>query len=254
MAQDPPAILISSDDESSDPTWTETDWINCGKTYPTSNIPASVIQRRKTLLQIPQMYAKSIPAPQASIASLISTTRLPLQSRTLTPYTANVLFSAEVSNEAFGVFSEWDIPPLSFVLELETAFGQAWFDGANSIRSRNQKGSYLPFYAISYWRTMHRVLDSKSAWDKARLWIERGARLPSELPHVEAALTMMQTLSWGISLSVANIGCLPRDLAATLLGEGHWLNDDTIDLLVTHLCVRLRDKPPASPTSGKYPI
>ena len=65
------------------------------------------------------------------------------------------------------------IPPKEWLEELDKDFGQAWFNGAQSIEDKWFKNSQLPLWTLSYWKEMRIVIEKQAIWQAADEWLAR---------------------------------------------------------------------------------
>src|SRR5690606_25368822 len=88
------------------------------------------------------------------------------------------------------------IPSAWVINKLRNAFGQAWFDGCQSIvDERSRDKARFPLYAIEFWVEMAQVLDGKKAWEESERWFRvevekalkgRKKTSPAVLAQIEA--------------------------------------------------------------------
>jgi hypothetical protein len=135
-------ILIDiSDSEDDHQEWDEKYWIGVGKKFPVSGeVPAFIEVARSKALALPPVYSLYIPSPKMSITDLLKT-KLPVQSSALIMHSAAGAFSKEKPNEDMTRLKTRSIPPKAWLEQLEKDFGQAWFNGTQSIEDKRYKNS-----------------------------------------------------------------------------------------------------------------
>ncbi|KAF9231491.1 hypothetical protein BU15DRAFT_82327 [Melanogaster broomeanus] len=197
-------VEVSDDDPSLiEPRFHPSEWIGQGKTYPAADTPAYIIYARKQLLTIPPSFHSHLPAIEMTILELLNE-NLPAQ------------------------------PSM-----LNTALGQAWFDGARSIIDFRYVNSRLPLWVITYWTEMSITLRKRNQWETAHRWLIRigqEGKMPC-LAEADSAREAMASLSWGKPVDAYGGGGTPEFLLP-LLSDDQWLNDEIIDLAMQKLTER----------------
>jgi hypothetical protein len=123
--------------------------------------------------------------------------------------------------------------------ELEKDFGQAWFDGARSIKDKRFKDSRLALCALSYWKEMRVIIEKRAIWQAADEWLARWGKNGEELEEADRARELMSCLPWGQNITALGAGC-PKENLAVLLSD-NWVDDEIVNMMMFDLaaCVRL---------------
>jgi hypothetical protein len=151
-------IILDTPDNPPHQEWVVKEWIGVGKKYPIlGEVPAFIEAARSQVLAVPPACLSYIPSKRMSITDLLKA-NLPTQSSTLTMHTAAGAFSKEELNEELTCLKTRSIPPKDWLEMLEKDFGQAWFNGAQSIEDKWFKNSRLPLCVLSYWKEMRIVI------------------------------------------------------------------------------------------------
>ena len=131
------------------------------------------------------------------------------------------------------------IPPKEWLEELDKDFGQAWFNGAQSIEDKWFKNSQLPLWTLSYWKEMRIVIEKQAIWQAADEWLARWGKDGEMLEEADHAREMMSCLSWGLDITALGARC-PKENFTVLLSD-NWIDNDTIDMmmfdLAAHVCL-----------------
>jgi hypothetical protein len=121
--------------------WDEREWIGTGKKYPISGkVPAFIEAARSRALAVPSAFSSSIPSSKISITDLLKA-KLPVQSSALIMHTTTGAFSKEEPNEDLTCLKTCPIPLKEWLEKLDKDFGQAWLNGARSIKDERYKFS-----------------------------------------------------------------------------------------------------------------
>ena len=224
--------------------WKDTDWIMQNKKYPAVDTPPPVLAARRQVLAIPPDQASLLPAPHIPVSQLLGLD-LPSQPARLTFEKAPKTFSQELPTDTLvGITWSRPIPPPPFLKDLESAFGQAWFNGAQSIVDSRYKQSRLPLHALTYWSEMSRTLMKKATWRKAVVWLDKLDEKFVSTGLSQRARGFMDTLAWGEDLRVLG-AATTTDALARLLSD-QWLHDEAVDMLTTNLANRVLANPELS--------
>ena len=137
------------------PSFIKSEWIGIGKKYPTTDTPLEVVWARAELLKIPETQAGHLPSPNIPITQFLHI-QFPPQSSEIITVKPQAWFSNDTPTTNIGFLMKRPIPPRQFLLKLEGAMGQAWFDGAKSILDTrfNNSQDRLPLWVISFWKTI----------------------------------------------------------------------------------------------------
>ncbi|KAI0671454.1 hypothetical protein C8Q78DRAFT_1153176 [Trametes maxima] len=216
------STIIIEDDSELLRRWKESDWISQNKKYPYS--------------QTPQWSSRLANTSSLSLRSMQAFSQISLP---LFYEKADTAFSVELATDDISShhFTKRPIPPVTYLNSLKDIFGQAWFDGAQSIIDFRYKQSRLPLYVLSYWDEMARVLKQKKAWQRAETWVAEWASRQDLFMLASEVRGVMDLLPWGEDVQVLGAATQPVTLANLLSDE--WLDDELIDMLFTHLSERV---------------
>jgi hypothetical protein len=217
-----------------------------GQSYAENKDNHLIQEQKQYLLSVPlYIFEKYFPSENLSIANFV---RISLP-QPLNPYFLPKLdtwFSKDEPNTDLGELMNPGrvIPSKKFLIQLEDAFGQAWFHGAKSIVDWLNNGSQdrLPFAAIQLWHSLHTILVSHIAWKNAYKYIQNIERLPCinyELKLLgQEVLKAFDILGWKQSLPrIDKPYYFSLDLIS-LLSESEWLKDNTINIILEEISYR----------------
>ncbi len=207
--------------------------------------PPVVGAARRQILAIPPHERLFLPSEDLSITALLQL-ELPSQPLVLAYEKAQTAFTHLPPTESLNAVSmkSRPIPPSDYIKTLWSAFGQAWFDGAQSVVDFRYKQSRLPLYVITYWDEMSRALQHAKSWKRARGWAMSWlSKLDDGEMLREAVGGVLDSLAWGLGLRALGASSTVDSLAKLLSDD--WLDDCVIDMLVTDLNLRA---PPDSRT------
>src|SRR5882762_4768097 len=129
-------ILIDTPDDPLHQEWIEREWIGVGKKYPVSSeVPTFIEAAHSKVLAVPPIYSSYIPDQKMSITDLLKA-KLPVQSSALITHSAAGAFSKEELNKDMACLKTRPIPPKAWLEQLDKDFGQAWFNGEQSIEDK----------------------------------------------------------------------------------------------------------------------
>jgi hypothetical protein len=226
--------------------WDEQLWIGKNKRYPASETPDYILAARSEVMAIPAAYAVFIPDARLSISDLLRA-NLPVQSSALITTAARRAFCKDEPNEDLACLAVRHIPPRTWLQQLEAAFGQAWFDGARSIRDERFKSSRLPLWVVSFWKGMADALEKRSAWQAAAEWVDRWGKEKELLHEADCVRAMMTLLSWGVKVSALGAD-FPKEQFTRLLSD-NWIDGEIIDMMMFELSARAKLDPELSKTT-----
>jgi hypothetical protein len=230
---------IEIDDDSTLP-WDPTVWIKAGKKYPASNTPSHVLLARSAILEIPTHMLSMLPDKTLSVVDLLKYT-LPVKSTTLVSSQVSDAFTPLEPNEDPKILATRPIPPDDYLAKLESVFGQAWFDGAQSITDTRYKDSRLPLWTLTFWKEISMVIRKKMLWKRSEAWIAALEGREGMLGVVDEAREMLSCLEWGIDLRALGAST-PAETLTQLLSD-QWFNDELINMLMRTLSERARLDP-----------
>jgi hypothetical protein len=240
-------ILINIPDDPLHQEWNGREWIGIGKKYPVSGeVPAFIEAARSKVLAVPPIYLSYIPNQKMSITDLLKA-KLPVQSSALIMHSAAGAFSKEEPNEDMACLKTRLIPPKAWLEQLDKEFGQAWFNGAQSIKDERYKGSRLQLCALTYWKEMRIVIEKRAIWQAADEWLARWGKNGEQLEEADHAREMMSCLPWGFDIAALGAGC-PKENLTVLLSD-NWIDGETIDMMMFNLAARVRLDPELQKTT-----
>ncbi|EUC55310.1 Ulp1 protease family, carboxy-terminal catalytic domain protein [Rhizoctonia solani AG-3 Rhs1AP] len=150
-------------------TWDESYWVRPSnpRIYPADDVPSVVEQRRKFLLELPDMVELLIPLDLLSVTEFLKWHFYPKPRQGILP--SNVNFTKETCHpNPFAIVQALEkrpaVPPPGVVERLEKELGQAWFNGMTAIQDSNYVAYPLPFWCITFWRTCNYIYSVRSRW------------------------------------------------------------------------------------------
>lgn len=210
------------------------DWIGQGLKYTTNDVPIelSIYIQQISSLTTHQQTQLDLPDPYLPFLALAERP-LPHRDHSLVHASVQSAFQKATPNVELTWLKKRDLPSKSFVTKAEAALGQAVLDGARSIEAPRSDGARLPLGAVSYWRTMHRVLDAEEERDRARVWLLCRLSDVDEATgkDVRKANTSLDTLPWGAQTMIAGANRNNAIEMAVLLSSGR-VNTSTVDMMV----------------------
>jgi hypothetical protein len=225
--------------------WTAQEWIHTGKKYPASDTPSFILEARSEALTIPPQYKSYLPDKKLSIIDFLKTS-IPPQASVLVSQTGSSSFSDELPNENLTCLATRPIPPKAWLTAVETAFGQAWFDGKVSIVDFRYKSSRFPLWVLSYWKELANSLEKRAVWKAADQWLEKWGKDEEISDEVDKVRDMMGCLNWGSDVTTLGAFCPKHNLARLLSDK--WLDDEIINMTMHDLAIRVRLDPKLSKT------
>ncbi|OSC96522.1 hypothetical protein PYCCODRAFT_1379012 [Trametes coccinea BRFM310] len=248
----PPEILVVVDTPTSDsPIFDPAEWISCGKTYPSADTPGFIHAARKAVLAIPTEHLKLLPDQTLSVLALLRKT-LPPELAHLVTQEAQCSFDFEAPTDTLEALESRPLPPDDLVRKLQQAFGQAWFNGAQSLVDRRFKQSKLLLFVLTYWTEMGLVVSKKAIWKRAVDWLTRWEQDTNFLKEADRARSLMDLLPWSARIKALGSDTGAENLA--LLLSEQWLDDELINMLVQELFQRTHLDPKLSRTVALLPL
>ncbi|KAH7912046.1 hypothetical protein BJ138DRAFT_1112718 [Hygrophoropsis aurantiaca] len=216
------------------------EWIGCGKKYPECDTPPHILTARAAVLAIPDTYAGTyLPHPHLSVLDFLRVP-FPAQPSVLVSEQADAsCFSALRANEELTCLRTRKIPPSEWIQKLEKAFGQAWFDGAQSIVDRQfGQQSRLPLWVITYWKETSIIIQKRGKWKDGTSWLNAMGQDHKNpcIGEADEARETLSSLAWGATLCGVGRGLTVEVLAVLLSGK--WINDDIINMSMRYLAER----------------
>lgn len=147
-------------------------WIGVGKTF-SDSLPNEVYNKKREILKIPDTFRTRLPTPTSLINDFIEYP-LPLQSGNFSFHQTGDWFSTAVPRTPPEILLTRRIPPARVLKELDSAFGQMWFDGAASIVDPQFKNGNerFPLWVLSLWREMEKTIQHQKLWRSSVRWLE----------------------------------------------------------------------------------
>lgn len=155
----------------------ESEWIQVGKQYP-KDPPLPVHWARLDKLSIPQEFESFLPAPSLPITKFLAL-QYPQQSSGLISTKAQAWFSPDNPTTDIASLMSWPIPLKQFLSILEKSFGQALFDGANSVVDQrfNSGTEHFPLWVITFWQRIADIADKQAVCRRSIKWLDRQGQL-----------------------------------------------------------------------------
>ncbi|KAL7281612.1 hypothetical protein ACG7TL_004929 [Trametes sanguinea] len=248
----PPEILVVVDTPTSNsPIFDPAEWISCGKTYPSADTPGFIHAARKAVLAILTEHLKLLPDQTLSVLALLRKT-LPPELAHLVTQEAQCSFDFEAPTDTLEALESRPLPPDDLVRKLQQAFGQAWFNGAQSLVDRRFKQSKLLLFVLTYWTEMGLVVSKKAIWKRAVDWLTRWEQDTNFLKEADRARSLMDLLPWSARIKALGSDTGAENLA--LLLSEQWLDDELINMLVQELFQRTHLDPKLSRTVALLPL
>ncbi|KAF9018986.1 hypothetical protein BDZ89DRAFT_1116955 [Hymenopellis radicata] len=245
------AMDIFNDEElqAVNPRWNPDEWISRGRSH--HDVPRHVNLELARLQVIPIMYRDLLPpdahSPAQFYLNFASTDRLP-------PW--NTAQTTELDNPEALDFSEMpptfipkstnitaiEIPSFATILRLENTIGQAWLDGATSIRdSRTPEIQYLPLWYLTAMRSFWHACKSANIWGNAFVWLHDGSSdAEEEVLRSRAMACASAVVGWhGPAKTVSDD--VQFEFVAEILGD-NYLYASIVDMLLDLLAARLEQR------------
>ena len=215
-------------------------WIGRHKKY--KDVPLHVCNALTHLRQIPHRFQSSFPSPELPVLDFINL-QLPIQSAELITTKIEHVFSFDAPQMDVQAFLRRSIPPIAFIDKVEKEVGQAWFDGKVAIvdpRFSNSNNT-LPFWALTYWRQMSKIIKAQHDWMDARAWIQTEVTKSSISHPLLLEHELLTTCGWNVPLP-RTVTMVPGMTTHTLSQflSNRWLDQEAMDLMISHLQKRLR--------------
>lgn len=225
--------------------WKPEDWIGIGMTYPESP-PACVLAARFETLRLPPSMAIYTLPETLPVTQLLQTIHVSQSSSliNLKPHLAYSRQPPSVTDLSF--LSTQPIPPQRWIEGLEAAFNQAWFDGAQSVIHPTIKNTRLPLAILTFWKDKAWSLSKQLAWHKSWNHLHKHESDDDESKIlVREVRDMLSMFGWGVRIQAFNTSADAILLGRILndVDEDGWLNDDIIDMKLTHLSSLARQNP-----------
>ncbi|TFK59586.1 hypothetical protein BDN72DRAFT_944352 [Pluteus cervinus] len=228
------------------PTFRPSEWIMTGKTFP-SNPPLHVKEARDCLLFIPGPFQRHLPAANLPISQLIQWSMNPTKS-TLVGVKPSQWFQMQPPNTMPEVALTRRPPAVDVIAALDSALGQAWLDGAQSIVDPryNNGQELLPLWILGFWKTVAENVEIQKKWRQSAEWLEGvGAKTkrnePQTFKMVQAVKNILSKMGWATNLAHLRGNLHPKSVQLLLGTE--WLDDDLIDSMMEELSAEISNLP-----------
>lgn len=243
------ASSISSDDE--DTEFIDSDWIGKGKKYPAKSTPAFIVNARNRRLATPIAALKLLPSKIDPVSTLLSYD-IPNQAVQFFLFKDSNLFSQLPPTIDIQVLLTRDVPPPSQLKKLREDFGQAWFNGCQSIvDKRYSDGGGLPLWAITFWERLVELRQAQKIWKKSWMWctdeIERRHKKMdlATVKLLEDTLAQLKVLPWDVTMDY-DIWDDVQTLSLASFLSAEWMADTHVAIMLHMVSQRLSETAQAS--------
>ncbi|TFK77245.1 hypothetical protein BDN72DRAFT_953706 [Pluteus cervinus] len=216
----------------------ETEWIGLGKLYP-SDPPQFILDARARLLEIPDTFQSHIPADDVPVSHFLAW-HLPRQVNAALNAPVKEWFSIDAPHTQPACLLTRDIPSATCLNQLDQRLGQAWFEGAKSISDPryNNGRDRIPLWAITFWKTVARILSLREMWLASASWIVTEKKKVSirdieTFSAFQVADKRLTSMPWRSQLPYSR--GLARTTDLTIYLSERWLSDDSINMMTTLL-------------------
>lgn len=222
--------------------FTHDDWVGKNATY-SEDLPKHIRDAISRHFVISRDDIQFIPPAETPIAKLLSLAIPKIEASLVFPESGN-WFSPRAPNDSIVDLFSRPIPPYDFLKRLKKHSGQAFLDGAKSIKDLRFKESYLPLSSLGVWMEMVDVADGRERWGPAAKWLDKccaNATTAQRKALFAKAKSLLGNLGWNVP--VLCLGAQPgftTTLQFTKLFRNQWLSNDLLDMMVTHLATRLK--------------
>ncbi|KAG6893799.1 hypothetical protein C0992_008598, partial [Termitomyces sp. T32_za158] len=218
------------------------DWIACGKTFLAKELPLSVLLAKQELLDILTKHLTHFPSPNVNISDFTKISFPPYFKTEIILTKPKGWFSYDMPQTDLECLTSRPIPPNEFLVKLEEALGQAWFDGARSIVDPryNDGIDRLPFWILGFWKKMVAIIEKQDLWKRSCCWVEvelqksKDEELAKKLRDTRSVICDME---WDSQLKYQR-GAVTKSHLCSFLSSA-WLNDEHIDMMMEHIAQRV---------------
>ncbi len=242
-------IYIFEDDElgASDPMWDKSKWIGCGREY--RNVPENIAKIGQNILAIPSLFRSLLLSKDLSILELIAhAPTLPIQDE-VTPVPSMHLDWSDEEPEELDVndLASIIMPSLKAITRLNDTFGQAWFDGKQSLKDMRTGGETrrYPLWVNTYFHNMRQACRISDKWCAASDWLHKTPLIDEELSVKDTAYAYLGTLKCWDGEIHGLCNDLKLEFMADILGD-HPLPGGVVDAMSNLLSLRLQCQKPTS--------
>jgi hypothetical protein len=223
-------------------------WIGSRKKYPEiSEIPPEVSAACKSILSVPQHVKQDLPKPQLSVIQFIRQD-LPPQSTAIDTKKISQWFSKLAPSHNVASLMTRPIPPPNVLNDLDKAFGQQWFDGAQSICDPryNNGTEYVPLWILTLWKDLSRMVSMQSTWRKSEAWLNREAqRGGEEAESMKKATMLLSAIGWDAPIHALGSSTTTAEFSKLLRAE--WISDELMNMMMEDLSFQARTNPTTLP-------
>ncbi|KAJ7260772.1 hypothetical protein C8J57DRAFT_1514702 [Mycena rebaudengoi] len=229
--------IRNDDDEDLDlaTQWDPAQWISCNKKY--EDLPPIIEVARRNTLKIPPSLQPHLPPKSMSILQLMRFDMPPVADDDLAMDVDYEIFSTAKptadleENLPFLVLPSRKMPHQMF-----STFGQAWFDGNNSLHTICNPDIAYPFWSLTYWSEMLDACEAKAEWLRAEAWLKNTGKTAEEIRMKQTVLGLWSVGKWH--------GCLQGFGSLTTLDlsrffSSDYLSGDIVNAMLQLLSLRL---------------
>lgn len=215
------------------------EWIRHNRKY--RDVPRHVSDTLVSLQKIPRSEKSSLFPPSDTPIKEFIEFELPTLSAEIIATKTSAWFSTESPQpNAFQLLNIWSVPPSAFLAKLESAMGQAWFDGNISITDPryNAGRDRLPFWALTFWQQMAKRIGAQIEWKRAKKWVmveRKASEDPFMFPPAEY---LFRNHGWNTLYN--HYPSMTNRVLAQLLGN-NTLSDDIMLSMIKNLQGRLEE-------------
>ncbi|KAJ7173845.1 hypothetical protein C8R46DRAFT_1032057 [Mycena filopes] len=147
---------------------------------------------------VPPSFTPNLPSKSLSIAQLLEFDLPQIADPTFDPMDIDIdRFSDNIPTPGIEeVLPFLAVPTRSELRQFLTAFGQAWFDGRQLLRTWVNPDLAFPFWVLSYWAEVLDTIEAKDCWTEAALWLRMRANTDEELIQRDTAQELWGRLGW----------------------------------------------------------
>jgi hypothetical protein len=192
-------------------------------------------------LRIPASHSTEIPPATCTVAQLLALETLPPVIDVTVVDLARYLSSEPASIEGIDI-SKLPLPPPAFTRSIKSAFHNTLLSGRRSVIHPHDSALRLPFWIVSYWDEMGRVVKARAEWNSAYLWLRRlEACVHPMVSLVTDALHSFTKLGWDIPLEGPAKILRTSELASFL--STNWVDGHLLDRILARIADRISTTP-----------
>ncbi|KAJ7257638.1 hypothetical protein C8J57DRAFT_1234785 [Mycena rebaudengoi] len=110
------------------------------------------------------------------------------------------------------------LPSRKMLRQMFSTFGQAWFDGNNSLHTICNPDIVYPFWSSTYWSEMLDACEAKAEWLRAEAWLKNTGKTAEEIRMKQTVLGLWSVGKWH--------GCLRGFGSLTTLDLSRFFSSD----------------------------